>query len=63
MRISSCFSGEALVGYAAAREWRSVQVERPRASTSGGHSLVDVDEGRVLVAAAEAIAFGIGEED
>lgn len=39
-------------------EWRRVQVERPRASTSGGHSFVDCGggggaaDGGVLIAAA-----------
>jgi hypothetical protein len=37
-RMSFCCSGEALSGYVAVIEWRSVQVLRPRASTSGGQS-------------------------
>jgi len=53
------------VGYAAAREWRRVQVERPRTSTSGGHwlSVVGDDEGgKVLVETAEEIDLGRGED-
>lgn len=53
------------MGYAAAREWRRVQVERPRASTSGGHWLSvagDEEDGKVLVDAAEEIDLGRGND-
>lgn len=53
------------MGYAAAREWRRVQVERPRASTSGGHWLSEAgyeEEGRVLVDAAEVIDWARGND-
>lgn len=36
--MSSCCFVSAFSGYVAAIEWRSVQVEWPRASTSGGQS-------------------------
>lgn len=39
MRISVCCSVVAFVGYVAVMEWRSVQVDRPSCSTSGGHSV------------------------
>lgn len=43
--VVACIDGEALGGYVAATLWRSVQVARPRESTSGGRSKsVDVCE-------------------
>ena len=38
VRISVCCSIVAFFGYVAVMEWRSVQVDRPSCSTSGGHS-------------------------
>lgn len=51
--MSFCCSLEAEVGYEAVRECRSVHVERPSCSTSGGHS-EDVLEVVVVVGVAEA---------
>lgn len=50
------------MGYVAARECRKVQVERPRASTSGGQSGLGVEE-EGEPDAAFAIDLGIGMED
>lgn len=56
--MSLCCWAVAVVGYAAVRECRKVQVERPRASTSGGQSAgmgrVEVEGRAVLVDAAPA---------
>lgn len=46
--------GEGLLGYEALREWRSVQVERPSCSTSGGQS---VGSGEVVVPGAVVVAL------
>lgn len=56
LRMSSCCWGVAVAGYAAVSECRKVQVERPRASTSGGQSagIGSVEGLAVLVAAAPA---------
>lgn len=43
--MSFCCCLSAFSGYAAAIEWSSVQVERPKASTSGGQSAGVVPEG------------------
>ena len=48
---SDCCAGEGDSGYVAAMLWRSVQVPRPRASTSGGQSSVAV----VVVVAVEGV--------
>lgn len=64
MRIWVCFSGVAVVGYAAVKVWRKVQVERPSSSTSGGQSVwvegggagMEVVDDVVVVAAAPAPA-------
>lgn len=50
------------MGYVAARECRKVQVERPRASTSGGQSGLGVEE-EGEPDAAFVIDLGIGMED
>ena len=40
--VSDWRAGEGVTGYVAVMEWSRVQLERPRASTSGGQSLSDV---------------------
>lgn len=57
VRISDCWVGVAVSGYVAARECRKVQVERPRASTSGGHSGLAVGALEELLVAVEAAAL------
>lgn len=53
-------------GYVAARECRKVQVERPRSSTSGGHSGLVVGAWKGLLVAVEAAVvmdLGIDTEE
>lgn len=52
--VSDCSAGVGLRGYVAVMEWRSVQEERPRASTSGGQSA-----GREVVVDAGATAAAV----
>ena len=57
--MSDCCCVEARVGYVAAMEWRSVHVERPRSSMSGGQSFGIVV---VVVGVTEAAAAVVVEE-
>lgn len=67
VRISDCWVWVAVSGYVAARECRKVQVERPRSSTSGGHSGLVVGAWEELLVAVEAaVVMDLGivtEED